>query len=146
VNKNPPSWASSVLGGGHMVYYGAIVLNFILRILWSFKLSVHFQLSQEGLTFVLEICEVFRRFVWILFRVEWEAVERGVAPSVVANGMVAATANAAISRSPSGIGILVVEDKGDDIFREKKSPKPIHASSMSRGNRLDWGPANMSGS
>ena len=59
------------------IYYVAMVFNFVLRILWSFKLSVHFQLSQEGLTFFLEICEVLRRAVWIAFRVEWEAVDRG---------------------------------------------------------------------
>jgi len=82
-----------------LVYYVAIALNFVLRILWSFKLSMHFQLSQEGLTFVLEVrarhgrarantpaskvCEVFRRFVWILFRVEWEAIEKGLIPKCV---------------------------------------------------------------
>jgi len=54
-------YVSNLLGGGHVIYYLAMMLNFVLRILWSFKLSVHFQLSQEGLTFVLEVCEVFRR-------------------------------------------------------------------------------------
>lgn len=59
-----------------IVYYVAILLDFFLRILWSFKLSVHFQLSQEGLTFVLEVCEVFRRFLWLFLRIEWEYVSR----------------------------------------------------------------------
>ena len=61
-----------------VVYYLAIVVDFVLRILWSFKLSVHFQLSQEGVTFVLEVCELFRRFLWIFFRVEWEAIDKGL--------------------------------------------------------------------
>lgn len=62
------------------VYYLAIVSDFVLRILWSFKLSVHFQLSQEGVTFVLEVCEVFRRFVWLFFRLEWQCVRQASEP------------------------------------------------------------------
>lgn len=128
--KPSASGISNCEGGGYIVYYMAMMLNFVLRILWSFKLSVHFQLSQEGLTFVLEVCEVFRRFVWILFRVEWEAVEKGGVGSAigVANG-------AAIGHK--GMGVLVVDDGGSDMFREKKSPKPVHGNSR---NRLDWNP------
>ncbi|CAK9011176.1 Xenotropic and polytropic retrovirus receptor 1 (Protein SYG1 homolog) (Xenotropic and polytropic murine leukemia virus receptor X3) (X-receptor), partial [Durusdinium trenchii] len=59
-----------------VLYYAAIVLDFLLRVLWSFKLSVHLHLTQEGLTFVLEICEVFRRSVWLLFRIEWEVLNQ----------------------------------------------------------------------
>jgi len=56
-------------------YYVAIVLDLLLRILWSFNLSAHFQLTREGLTFFLEVCEVFRRFLWLFLRVEWQYVK-----------------------------------------------------------------------
>mmetsp|Transcript_17501 Transcript_17501/g.28318 ORF Transcript_17501/g.28318 Transcript_17501/m.28318 type:complete len:525 (-) Transcript_17501:311-1885(-) len=59
-----------------IAYYVAIVLDFLLRVLWSFKLSVHLQLSQEGLTFMLEICEVVRRFLWLFLRIEWAALSQ----------------------------------------------------------------------
>jgi hypothetical protein len=58
-----------------VIYYAAILLDFLLRVLWSFKLSVHLHLTQEGLTFVLEICEVLRRFLWLFFRIEWQVIE-----------------------------------------------------------------------
>lgn len=82
-----PARSSSLAEGGHkshsapllpstpVFYYGAILFDFLLRVLWSFKLSVHLQLTQEGLTFVLELCEVVRRFVWFVFRIEWEIVQ-----------------------------------------------------------------------
>lgn len=143
---------SNLMGGGHVIYYLAMMLNFVLRILWSFKLSVHFQLSQEGLTFVLEVCEVFRRFVWILFRVEWEAVEKGGAALSSASALMNANhaGGAAVGGSrPGSMGILVVDDKPDVLmFREKKSPKPVphNGSTSVTGSatraRLDWGPAS----
>jgi hypothetical protein len=126
-NKNGDSCTSSFAGSGHIIYYLAIVLNFVLRILWSFKLSVHFQLSQEGLTFVLEVCEVFRRFVWILFRVEWEAVEKG------AVSYSAASTGGASSGRGAGMGILVVDN---NEFFEKKSPRVTTGRT-----KLDWGVA-----
>jgi hypothetical protein len=89
--SKPPLSSSSgrlVVGGGHatsryrpllpstpVLYYAAIILDFLLRVLWSFKLSVHLHLTSEGLTFVLEICEVFRRFIWLFFRIEWQCIE-----------------------------------------------------------------------
>ncbi len=71
-----PSSLRCLIESSPFLYYFSIILDFVLRILWSFKLSVHFQLTQEGVTFALEIFEIFRRFVWIFFRVEWEAIER----------------------------------------------------------------------
>ncbi|GBG34343.1 Xenotropic and polytropic retrovirus receptor 1-like [Hondaea fermentalgiana] len=56
-------------------YYAAMVFNLVLRVLWSIKLSVHLQLTQEGVTFVLELCEVVRRAVWLIFRIEWESIQ-----------------------------------------------------------------------
>ncbi|KAH9253893.1 hypothetical protein BASA81_008017 [Batrachochytrium salamandrivorans] len=107
----------------HLVYYLAIMLNFVLRILWSFKLSVHFELSQEGLTFVLEVCEVFRRFVWILFRVEWEAVEKGFVVAVPNNGE-----KDDDSKNSGNVEMLPVD--GGEAQLQQRKPR----------TRLDWGP------
>lgn len=56
------------------MYYGAILLDLMLRCTWSFKLSPHLDHFNdwEGGIFVMEFLEVFRRFIWIFFRVETE--------------------------------------------------------------------------
>lgn len=56
------------------IYYGAIVIDLLLRCTWSFKLSPHLDHFNdlEGGIFLMEILEVFRRWVWIFFRVETE--------------------------------------------------------------------------
>jgi len=56
------------------LYYGAIVLDGILRCTWSIKLSPHLDRFNdlEGGIFVMEALEVIRRWVWVFFRVECE--------------------------------------------------------------------------
>jgi EXS family len=56
------------------LYYFAIVLDLLLRFTWSLKLSPHLDHFNdlEGGIFVIELLEVFRRWVWIFFRVETE--------------------------------------------------------------------------
>jgi len=56
------------------MYYTAIGIDFVLRFTWSIKLSPHLDhLNEiEGGIFFLEILEVFRRWMWIFFRVETE--------------------------------------------------------------------------
>ncbi|KAF8477485.1 EXS family-domain-containing protein [Kalaharituber pfeilii] len=56
------------------LYYGVIILDFLLRCTWSLKLSPHlgYVNDLEGGIFVLEFLELFRRFMWIFFRVEKE--------------------------------------------------------------------------
>jgi len=60
-------------------YYFAIVVDLLLRFTWSVKLSPHLDFigDMEGGIFVLEILEVFRRWVWVFFRVEKEFVANG---------------------------------------------------------------------
>jgi hypothetical protein len=56
------------------MYYAAIILDGILRCTWSIKLSPrldHFN-DVEGGIFLMEALEVFRRWIWIFFRVETE--------------------------------------------------------------------------
>lgn len=56
------------------MYYGAIVIDLMLRCTWSFKLSPHLDHFNdlEGGIFVMEFLEVLRRWMWIFFRVETE--------------------------------------------------------------------------
>lgn len=57
-----------------VVYYAAITLDLALRCTWSLKLSPHLEhmMNWEGGVFALQFLEVFRRWVWIFFRVETE--------------------------------------------------------------------------
>lgn len=56
------------------LYYTVIVIDLLLRCTWSFKLSPHLDHFNdlEGGIFMMEVLEVFRRWVWIFFRVETE--------------------------------------------------------------------------
>lgn len=56
------------------IYYSAIIIDLLLRCTWSFKLSPHLDHFNdlEGGIFLMEALEVFRRWIWIFFRVETE--------------------------------------------------------------------------
>ena len=56
------------------MYYGAIVIDLLLRCTWSLKLSPHLDHFNdlEGGIFVMEFLEVLRRWMWIFLRVETE--------------------------------------------------------------------------
>lgn len=56
------------------IYYTVIVIDFMLRCTWSFKLSPHLDHFNdlEGGIFLMELLEVFRRWIWVFFRVETE--------------------------------------------------------------------------
>ncbi len=72
-----------LLFGYPLIYYTAIVLNLILRFTWSMKLSTHlhtFAQLETGV-FVVEACELLRRWLWVFFRVEWEACKKGMMPA-----------------------------------------------------------------
>ena len=66
------------------MYYGAIIIDFLLRCTWSLKLSPHLDHwnDLEGSIFVMECLEVLRRWLWIFFRVEteWVRTNRGPPP------------------------------------------------------------------
>ncbi|KAK4185506.1 EXS family-domain-containing protein [Podospora australis] len=57
-----------------IVYYAVIALDLALRCTWVIKLNPSLdQISSlESTIFFLQLCEVFRRWVWIFFRVETE--------------------------------------------------------------------------
>ncbi|ORY65987.1 EXS family-domain-containing protein [Pseudomassariella vexata] len=60
--------------GPPAIYYGVIMLDLLLRFTWSLKLSPHLDhlTDFESSIFVIEFLEVFRRWVWIFFRIETE--------------------------------------------------------------------------
>jgi len=61
------------------LYYLAILVDFLLRFTWSLKLSSHLHSVHEieaGI-FLMEALEVFRRWMWVYLRIEWEAVRKG---------------------------------------------------------------------
>lgn len=63
-----------LLLGPPLLYYLVIGLDLLLRCTWSLKLSPHLDhISDfESSIFVIQFLEVFRRWVWIFFRVETE--------------------------------------------------------------------------
>ncbi|KAL1302239.1 hypothetical protein AAFC00_002663 [Neodothiora populina] len=66
------------------IYYGVIVMDLMLRCTWSFKLSPHLDHFNdlEGGIFLMELLEVFRRWIWIFLRVETEWVRNDRSPPV----------------------------------------------------------------
>lgn len=68
------------------LYYLGILLDLVLRLTWSLKLSSHLHSAQEveAGVFVVELMEVVRRWMWVYFRIEWEAVRKGAGSEVVA--------------------------------------------------------------
>ncbi|GAA5979881.1 hypothetical protein JCM10908_001450 [Rhodotorula pacifica] len=70
------------------IYYLCILLDLILRLTWSLKLSSHLHSAQEveAGVFVVELMEVVRRWMWVYLRIEWEAVRKGAGSEVVVGG------------------------------------------------------------
>lgn len=59
------------------VYPFAIIVDLILRMTWSAKLSSHLHSFASGdlVIFWIELAEVVRRWMWVFLRVEWELVK-----------------------------------------------------------------------
>ena len=59
-------------------YQVVVVLDLLLRFLWSLKLSSHLQhvVQLEGSVFFIEALEIVRRWAWTFLRVEWEFVRQ----------------------------------------------------------------------
>lgn len=67
------------------LYYGAIVIDLILRFTWLTRLSPNLDRinSFESGIFLLVFLEVARRWMWIFFRVETEWGKLFVLPSIL---------------------------------------------------------------
>lgn len=61
------------------VYYLVMLLNLALRLSWSLRLSAHLYVhaTAPALTLLLELLEIFRRFLWNFLRIEWECIKEG---------------------------------------------------------------------
>jgi len=60
-----------------ILYVGAMLIDFVLRTTWSLKLSSHLSIKKlEGSILVMEFFEIFRRWIWVFFRLESEWVKR----------------------------------------------------------------------
>lgn len=84
--EHAPGLRRRLMVGGPALYYLVIAVDLMLRCTWSLKLSPHLDhiVDFESSIFVIEFLEVFRRWVWIFFRVETEwlrnnAVNTGLA-------------------------------------------------------------------
>lgn len=73
-----------MVGNGPPTYYMVIVMDLMLRCTWSLKLSPHLDhiTDFESSIFVIEFLEVFRRWVWIFFRVETEWLRNSQTPGL----------------------------------------------------------------
>ncbi|KAI1394154.1 EXS-domain-containing protein [Hypoxylon trugodes] len=73
--------------GPPVLYYAVIALDLLLRCTWSLKLSPHLGriADWEGSIFIIELLEVFRRWVWIFFRVETEWIRNTNVPGLEAD-------------------------------------------------------------
>lgn len=60
------------------VYPLLVFLNLVLRLTWSIKLSSHLHSKSEGsiAIFLIEVAEIFRRWMWLFVRVEWEVIKK----------------------------------------------------------------------
>lgn len=72
-----------LIGNGPGTYYAVIAMDLMLRCTWSLKLSPHLDhiTDFESSIFVIESLEVFRRWVWIFFRVETEWLRNNTSTS-----------------------------------------------------------------
>jgi len=60
------------------VYPMLLLINFILRMTWSIKLSSHLHSKSDGtyIIFFVEVAEIVRRWLWVFIRVEWEVIKK----------------------------------------------------------------------
>jgi hypothetical protein len=70
-----------------LIYYLFILLDLLLRLTWSLKLSSHLHSVQEveAGVFLVELMEVVRRWMWCYLRIEWEAVRKGAGSEVISH-------------------------------------------------------------
>ncbi|KAG5654382.1 hypothetical protein H0H81_003206 [Sphagnurus paluster] len=62
-----------------LVYPFLIFLNLVLRLIWSLKLFsvVNVKSHASIANFFLKMAELFRRWVWVFIRIEWEMIKKG---------------------------------------------------------------------
>jgi hypothetical protein len=124
------------------IYYLCILLDLILRLTWSLKLSSHLHSAQEveAGVFLVELLEVVRRWIWVYLRIEWEAVRKGAGSEVVAGDE--APIVATVAGSSNGSGAVSWSEKGDSEARLRAQEEYELAAlrnSSSGGNSKEGG-------
>ncbi|KAI8327311.1 EXS family-domain-containing protein [Blakeslea trispora] len=84
VIRHPPQVTTPMIHFRRQLYFSqpfwyvlSIFFDFLLRITWSLKLSSHIYLRKlDGSIFLMELLEIFRRWVWVIFRLESEWVKK----------------------------------------------------------------------
>lgn len=75
-----PGLRPTLLFGAAWPYYGAILVDLGLRLLWALKyLEVDHRLSYDRFMLLIEALEVFRRGMWSVLRIEWECLSQRAA-------------------------------------------------------------------
>jgi hypothetical protein len=70
----------TLLLGGSCQYYAAIVADLVLRTVWVLKyVEFDHMISYDKFMLLIEVLEVLRRSMWIVFRVEWECISKNSA-------------------------------------------------------------------
>jgi hypothetical protein len=57
-------------------YYTAMAGNFVMRLGWAFLISPEQAYVRQNYILMLGSIELVRRFVWAIFRIEWEDIEK----------------------------------------------------------------------
>lgn len=69
-----------LLLGNVSYYYGAIVMDFGLRLAWVLKhMKADVWMPYDNFMLLIEVLEVFRRSMWTVLRVEWECLNKATA-------------------------------------------------------------------
>ena len=70
----------ALLFGTSWQYYAAIAADFFLRTVWVLKyVEFDHQISYDRFMLLIEVLEVLRRSMWIVFRIEWECLNKNYA-------------------------------------------------------------------
>ncbi|GAA5880690.1 hypothetical protein JCM3774_002796 [Rhodotorula dairenensis] len=129
------------------VYYLCIVLDLVLRLTWSLKLSSHLHSAQEveAGVFLVELLEVVRRWIWVYLRIEWEAVRKGAGSEVI-SGDEDLSAAASSSLLPSnGLGVgeasssVLWSEKGDAEARLRAQQEEYELAALWNGGSSSGG-------
>ncbi|KAI9476391.1 MAG: EXS family-domain-containing protein [Benjaminiella poitrasii] len=92
-------------------YIVAIFFDFLLRITWGFKLSSHIYIRKlDGSIFLMELLEVIRRWIWVMFRVENEWVKKVYSTSLP-NALDQLRMNRLDRKSSSGLLSPIAEEE-----------------------------------
>ncbi|ORZ14096.1 EXS family-domain-containing protein [Absidia repens] len=103
------------------IYFLAMMADFVLRITWGLKFSSHIYIKKiEGSVFLVELLEVVRRWIWVIFRMESEWVKRSTLPT--------ATTDSSSTSSPSPVMLNSIPlHQSDSDFRMDLLDRPKHS-------------------